>query len=63
MEREIRYEPEYANQGGFVCLLNGEVVAVAWNYADAERTLDELEAEIIRLANDEPAPMPLTLAA
>jgi transcription initiation factor IIE alpha subunit len=63
MEREIRYELEFANQGGFVCYLNGERVAVAWNYADADRTLDELEAEIARLANDEPAPMPLALAA
>ncbi len=63
MEREIRYMPEYANQGGFACLLNGEVVAVAWSYYDAENTLNELEAEIARLANDEPAPMPPALAA
>lgn len=57
MEREIRYEPELANLGGFGCYLNGELVAVAWNYSDAENTLDELEAEIIRLANDEPVPI------
>lgn len=57
MEREIRYELELANQGGFACYLDGERVAVAWNYADAEQTLDELEAEIARLANDEPVPV------
>lgn len=41
-EKEIRYEPEHANQGGFCCYLDGVHVATCWNYADADLTLDEL---------------------
>jgi hypothetical protein len=60
MRKEIRYNPATRK---FDLLLDDEVVGEAWNYADGDRTLDELEAEIARLANDEPAPMPLALAA
>jgi hypothetical protein len=63
MEREIRYELEFVAQGGFVCYLNGEPVGVVWNYTDGKTLLDELEAEIARLANDEPAPQLPVLAA
>jgi hypothetical protein len=60
---EIRYEPEFAAQGGFACYVAGELVAVAWNYADGDAALRELIAEIkvelARLANDEPVDLPL----
>lgn len=60
-DKEIRYEPELANQGGFGCYLDGELVAVAWNYADADRALDaaiaEIAAEQARIASDEPVPL------
>lgn len=58
MEREIRYNPASLK---FDLILDGEVIGHAWNYADGERTLDaieaEIEAELARLASTEPVPV------
>jgi hypothetical protein len=41
--------------GDFACYLDGELVAFARSYVDAERTLDELVYELLNRASAEAA--------